>query len=359
MTDLVQSDLTQPPAYDAIDQRRLALIKSQIAPRATDGEVAHFLELCHHYGLDPFAREAWCAKSEKGDRLLVMVGRDGLRKIAQRQGIHVDGDVVRAKDTLSIVRTPDGNRTVAHSYGNPAERGEIVGAWAECRKGGPTGVPLGYFYAPLEEYMPKNVSAYSPWSKQVGVMILAAAERQAIRQATPLGGLLAVGEDETINDRADLTAGESVRAATVEVPQEVEALIVRARELGHAGLANREAWAMRVGGDPQALETAIKAATGELNRMAAGEPAPEPDVTDAEVVDAASADTHGDADHEVIAEAQQAMRDRLAELEDRIARAAEDPELTSDDTADMEAEAEHLRAQLGALADPNQQDLGL
>jgi hypothetical protein len=191
--------------------RTLELIKSTVAPNCSDAEVGHFLELCAAYGLDPFAREAWCAKGKPKDgqsgKLLIMVGRDGLRKIAQRNGLHLDGDVVRENDDFAVKRTADGDRSIEHSYGKPQDRGPIVGAWAECREGGPLGRPMGYFYAPIGEYKPSNVSAYSPWSKQEGVMCLAAAERQAVRQATPLGGLMAVGEDESANAAAAIGSG--------------------------------------------------------------------------------------------------------------------------------------------------------
>lgn len=189
------------PLIDSLPDRwvsYLANVVAQVedgAPPITKADVSVFVELCATYQLDPFAKEAWLAKSKRG-KLLVMVGRDGLRKIAQRNGLHVDGDVIHKNDEFTICRTPDGNRTVAHSYSNPAARGEIIGAWAECREGGPLGRPMGYFYAALGEYKPKNASEYSPWSKQTSVMILAAAERQAIRQGTPLGGLIAYGEHE-------------------------------------------------------------------------------------------------------------------------------------------------------------------
>lgn len=209
--------LQRKPVIDRIEPHTLELIQKTIAVNCTAAEIGHFLELCAHYGLDPFAREAWIAKSKSG-KLLIMVGRDGLRKIGQRNGLHIDGDVVRENDEFTIQRTTDGNRTVAHSYGKPADRGPIVGAWAECREGGPEGRPMGYFYAPLEEYRPANPDSYSPWSKQTGVMILAAAERQAIRQATPLSGLLAIGEDELVeatvieqsSNRVELTEAKPV-----------------------------------------------------------------------------------------------------------------------------------------------------
>jgi hypothetical protein len=70
--------LKSQPIIDTIDARTLALIKAQVAPGCSEAQVGHFLELTAHYGLDPFAREAWCAISKTG-KLLIMVGRDGVR----------------------------------------------------------------------------------------------------------------------------------------------------------------------------------------------------------------------------------------------------------------------------------------
>lgn len=205
--------LQRAPIVDQIDAQTMALIASQIAPTCTKGEIGHFLELCAHYDLDPFAKEAWCAKGKSG-KLLIMVGRDGLRKIAQRQGLHVDGDVVRADDAYEVefidadadARPGEWeanggapfHRVTHRRTGMGQQRGAIVGAW--CRVKDHAGREGGWFEAPLEEYKPQSTNDYSPWQRQVGVMILAAAERQAIRQATPLGGLLAIGEDEVVFD---------------------------------------------------------------------------------------------------------------------------------------------------------------
>jgi phage recombination protein Bet len=203
-------DLAAPLAVKDIDAERFKLVKETVAQKASSAEVAMFLELATKYHLDPFAKEIWCAKSAGRDggegRLLIMVGRDGLRKIAQRNGIHIDGDVVRQNDEMTVVRTPNGDRTVAHSYTPTGDRGDIIGAWAECREGGPLGRPLGYFYAPLEEYRPTNENKlkHSPWGAQVSVMILAAAERQALRQATPLSGLLVGYSADVPGSEADL-----------------------------------------------------------------------------------------------------------------------------------------------------------
>lgn len=223
--------LQRRPIIETVDEKTLGLIASQIAQGCNRGEIGHFLELCAHYDLDPFAKEAWCAKSKTG-KLLIMVGRDGLRKIAHRQDLRVDGDVVRAEDFYEVefIDAADYARPgeweangsapfhrVSHKHnGMGKQRGDIVGAW--CRVKDPAGRERGWFEAPIEEYKPSGASDYSPWSKQVGVMILAAAERQALRQATPLGGLLAEGEDATVFDAEVVTEHERFEDHAVGVP---------------------------------------------------------------------------------------------------------------------------------------------
>jgi hypothetical protein len=198
--------LQRRPIVDLINPRQYELLK-QKTPLLTDGERAQALELCAMYALDPYANEVWFTKGQGRDgnagRLLIMVGRDGLRKIAHRQGLLMDGDVVRAQDEFMVERRPDGSRVVHHKYAGSAEvRGEVVGAWAEVRT--KEGLVKGFFFAPLTEYKPTNENKikYSPWGSQLSVMILAAAERQALRQATPLSGLIAEGELDLNEERA-------------------------------------------------------------------------------------------------------------------------------------------------------------
>jgi len=249
-------------AIDHIDKRRLDLIRKTVAKDCTDAEIASFLELAQRYDLDPFAREIWCVKN-KG-RLLMMVGRDGLRKVALRQGLTVDADVVHENDEFKVERTPEG-RKVTHIYGHPKERGAIVGAW--CEVAGVDG--NGFFYAPLEEYLPKNASEYSPWTKQVSVMILAAAERQALRQATPLSGLLAEGEDESAGAREVIGSDSVEHEPTVELPAAVLDVLDRAKSLGHHGIADRAAAEMQLSGQPdEYVDDWVVERTQQLDRFA-------------------------------------------------------------------------------------------
>lgn len=224
------------PAYDSIDKRRLDLIRKTVAKGATDAELASFLELAKKYDLDPFAHEVWCANSQRdgGNRnVLIMVGRAGLRKIAQRQGLRIDGDVVRENDMFMVDRKPDGTRGIGHKYGmgKDEKRGGILGAWCEVTE--QDGRQRGFFFAPIEEYKPTNPNKlkYSPWGSQESTMILAAAERQAIAMATPLGGLHAEGETPLA-----LTSGLApVLEAAPVLAAEAQAVVDRANLIGYRG----------------------------------------------------------------------------------------------------------------------------
>lgn len=344
-----------------ITQRAQAGSKGQI----TRGEIAAFLELAATYGLDPFASEVWLAKG-KNDKVLIMVGRDGLRKIAQRNGLYVDGDVIHEEDSFSVTRSSDGTRSVEHSYGHPSQRGPIIGAWCEVRQAprsrpnplsGWPGVPplvtpgrvAGFFVATVDEYKPTSEAAlqYSPWGAQASVMILAAAERQALRQATPLSGLVAQGE----LDRAE--EAEAVVPLDEDGPlhedpalaERIEAMLAQARQVGHAGLANRGAAAMALRGQSAETVEGWLSVAGSI-LQATADAGPE----DATVVD-------GD-DGEPVPPPAGVTPDTFRKMAAECRADAEGAK-TEEDAASLHGEADELEARADALeADPEQPELG-
>jgi hypothetical protein len=62
------------------------------------------------------------------------------------------------------------------------------------------------------------VLKFSPWGHQESIMIITAAERSALRQATPLGGLLGEGEEALIEgDEPQLNEEELIRDLIMEL----------------------------------------------------------------------------------------------------------------------------------------------
>lgn len=289
--------LQRAPIIDRIDPRQLDLIRRTVAvaegdQAITNAELGMFLELCAHYDLEWAAREAWIAKSKTG-KLLIMVGRAGLRKVADRNGLRVRTDVICAKDefTSTFVDSPHDAeqgeweahgsqpfhriKHVKHGIGTAA-RGAVAGAWSRVTTRG-TSVEVGYFDAPISEYKPANASSWSPWSKQESAMMQGAVERQAIAQATPLGGLHAQGEDESANTaQTVLGAGQGSGEGPgwgdmpLERVRAVMNVIERAKDLGHAGLSAVETIQQRLNG--QTIEVVamwIESSTATLDEMEA------------------------------------------------------------------------------------------
>jgi hypothetical protein len=288
------------PVWRRLSEDQQKLLRTKSGAHITDAELAQGCELAASYGLDPFANEIWFTKSKpkqngQPGRLLIMVGRDGLRKKVQQNGLEMPCSVVYEKDDFSVayVTSPEMLAVALASHGAPMPddltrafvalggghpfhfvwhvkrgigeaRGNVVGAWARTyeRK---TSIERGYFDAPIEEYEPTG-DYDSPWKKQKSVMMLGAVERQAARQGTPLGGLLVEGEDEVIN----ATAVELPPAPDVDLSPEVEAIVERARNLGHQRHANRPMIAAMLGGQSEEhIARWCQETTADLDRLAA------------------------------------------------------------------------------------------
>jgi len=181
---------------DAWDERQIAVIANTVAIGATLPQLHMFLEVAAKYDLDPLTKEIWCAvpKNRDGsynaDRVLIMVGRDGFLKIAQRSGEFegMESDTVRMGDKFETERMQNGTRRVKHSYG--VERGAIIGAWAIVHR---TKRKPTYFFARIEEYEPDG-DYKTPWKKQKSAMIMKVAEVSALRRAFSISGV--VSEEE-------------------------------------------------------------------------------------------------------------------------------------------------------------------
>lgn len=89
-TELVPVGGTQVEVrHQEFTGEEIALIKDQIAPNATDGELALFVRRCETSGLDPFAGQIHCIIRGRGNnrKMSIQTGIDGYRLIAHRTGL--------------------------------------------------------------------------------------------------------------------------------------------------------------------------------------------------------------------------------------------------------------------------------
>lgn len=212
------------------DQEQINLLYSAKAPANCPLPVFQgFLEIAARYDLDPFTGEIWLG--DMRGRPVVMIGRDGYLKVARRDVdfIDVDADVVCENDEIDVHRHPDGRRTVEHRYGNPAQRGRVLGAFGILQR---RGRPDRYFFAPIEEY--ERDAARTAWSFK-HAMIIKAAISYVARITYGVSG--AVPHDEVAagiqNVIEGSVAGQVERTApeAPRLPERLHGLVLRAAQV--------------------------------------------------------------------------------------------------------------------------------
>jgi phage recombination protein Bet len=277
-------------------EEQINLIAATVAEGATRPQLFMFLELASKYDLDPFAKEIWCAVpkavdgSARTDKVMIMVGRDGFLKIAQRHPDYrgMDSDVVRENDDFAVERLEDGRRLITHRYGR--ERGKPVAAYAVVLREGrlPT-----YFHAPIEDFKPSGASSYSQWSKGPGTMILKCAEAGALRRAFSITGIVA---EEEVAHHFDTQVEAPEPDAPPEMVDRIRSLFDQARMLDQDAYTPAKQRLMlagvseeRLGQIEQELRTFIVACGGVVAETVTdvvdepdepGQPNPEPEPTE-------------------------------------------------------------------------------
>lgn len=201
----------------------------------------------------------------------------------------------------------------------------------------------------IEDAQRARLTNKDNWQKHPRNMLFWRAMSDGVKAYCPeiMGGIPIYTEADALEARPAYSAGlvnDAEADQSAPLPPAVEAVIARAKSLGHAGLSDRGTVAMTLGDQPeQKVAEWVAAATAELDAL-------EP--KDAEVVDAEH--TEGEAEHEEIATelqkrwlADTLWRDQVAPLLHRHA----DVEMALDGavTEGDEDAACELRAELDAI----------
>lgn len=192
------------------DKTQLAVIRDQICPGATPGEMWVFLARCVSLGLDPYSRQMFFIKRQ--DKVSHQIGIDGFRSIAERTGELVgiseaeyEGDAeCQGKPVPGLARV-----TVTREIRGKDREFVGVARWTEFYPGD----KLGFM-----------------WQKMPAHMLGKCAEAQAMRKAFPqqIGGLQT--DAEAFNYEAVMAAGDSQRVQRLE-PQYVEVTDTKTGEM--------------------------------------------------------------------------------------------------------------------------------
>ena len=157
----------------------VAIVKSSVAKNTTDTELAYFLNVCKSVELNPFNKEIWCYKDNKGN-LLVFTGRDGFLSKAQRSPVFngIRSSEVCENDEFEL---DIANGKIKHTF-NGKNRGNIIGAYAiTFRKDGEPTIE----YVDIKDYDKKQFT----WSTHKADMIKKVAETKALKKGFGISGV--------------------------------------------------------------------------------------------------------------------------------------------------------------------------
>lgn len=240
-----RADLTSPARY-GWEPEQVEAIKQTVARDCSPAEFVMFLELAARYQLDPFARQIWAAKMGEGHGVAVLVGRDGLQAIADRNETFdgMDSDVVVAGDKL--IRDKETGEFV-HEWGEDHLTGEIIGAWAmvwrsDRRK--PT-----CFYARMSEYSKPNSKF---WQRFKSAMIVKCAESMALKRAYSITGLLVEEEVSEFREHGTLTQAQQIEWGDDALGDYLKTLVEAANEAKRNSYRERKVLALLHGRDEAA-----------------------------------------------------------------------------------------------------------
>lgn len=156
---------------------QISLIKSQIAPKATDDELKLFIYQAKRTGLDPLARQIYAIHRRQNgvEKMTIQTSIDGFRVIAERSGDYAGQDEPVFEDNGSLIKA-----TV-----------KVYRFRGETRYCAAVGVAYWNEYVPMYNGKPSGL-----WEKMPHTMLAKVAEALALRKAYPqdLSGLYTAEE---------------------------------------------------------------------------------------------------------------------------------------------------------------------
>ena len=177
--EITKRDVQISEAFN-LSGAEVSVIKKNVAKGTTNSELAYFIKVCQSMQLNPFNKEVWCYKDNRGN-LLIFSGRDGFLAKAQTNPAFngIRSSEVCQNDEIEL-NIPLGE---VHHKINPKEpRGAIIGAYAFVfRKDGKPTVE----WASFETYN----KTYNAWKTHPAEMIKKVAETHALKKAFGISGI--------------------------------------------------------------------------------------------------------------------------------------------------------------------------
>ena len=171
----------------------IGIIKATVAKGFTDLELAYFLNVAKVYQLNPFTKQIWGYKDNKGN-IIVFAGRDGFLSKAQRDSRWngIASDVIREGEKYEINIALG---QISHVK-DVLSKAKIIGAYAICK---PKGCEISTIeWADFDTYN----KGYNVWKADPVAMIKKVAESHCLAKAYGISGLAVEEDFEVKGDKA-------------------------------------------------------------------------------------------------------------------------------------------------------------
>lgn len=220
MSDLIKTDKATglQKVSDALGGTytagEIGVIQQSVAKGTTTTELAYFLNVAKSMGLNPFNKEVWCYKDNRGN-VLIFAGRDGFLAKAQQS------PVFNGIRSIEICENDEYELDIAggmihHKIKDISNRGKILGAVAFVfRKDGEPTVEFA-------EFKTYN-KGFNAWKSHPAEMIKKVAECHALKKAFGISGIQSEYDFEV--------KGGVVQPNTVEIKETVDPAKQRAINL--------------------------------------------------------------------------------------------------------------------------------
>lgn len=189
---------------------QIEVMRKTVAAKATPEEFVYFLNVAKYSGLNPFLKEIYFIKTDKGQTSII-TGRDGYLTIAKRDIRFMGVQSMEVCETdvfeMSMSMNDDGaiHQNMTHQITNFKDRGEIIGAWARSQMQGEEPVII---YASMTEYdKSKNPLGGKVWKQYTSSMIRKVAESMVLKRIAGISGLVTEAEIDG-TDLVTLDGGE-------------------------------------------------------------------------------------------------------------------------------------------------------
>lgn len=179
----------------------IAIIKNTVAKGCNDLELSYFLNVAKVYQLNPFTKQIWCYKDNKGN-VIIFAGRDGFLSKAQRdpRWNGIASDVIREGEKYEI-NIAKGQ--ISHVK-DVLSKAKIIGAYAICK---PRNCEIATIeWADFDTYN----KGYNVWKSDPVAMIKKVAESHCLSKAYGISGL-AVEEDFEVKDNVVYVSDHETR----------------------------------------------------------------------------------------------------------------------------------------------------